>query len=99
VPGGYEQALGDIDVTFGIEGPAIGEWQAGAFDAGAIAQPVLFISGGDSVIVPPQLADAFTAKLGDPETRVIPGTDHALVVQKPDEIAQAIADFIGRHPL
>jgi hypothetical protein len=30
---------------------------------------------------------------------VVAGTDHALIVRKPDEVAAAIADFIARHPM
>ncbi len=98
VPGGYEQALADMPNYFPIEGAAIGAWMGAAYDAGALDQPVLVMWGGEGGPAA-SLAEATIAAFPDAEGVEAPGVDHALPTAAPEAAAQAIADFLARHPM
>jgi pimeloyl-ACP methyl ester carboxylesterase len=101
VPGGYEQMLDYAPSFLKYElegalrrGEGMGAWQAASFDMDAVTQPVLLIWGSESpnfqAPYAEQIRDAFLRAEG----HEIAGTDHALIIQKPDEVARAIADFL-----
>jgi pimeloyl-ACP methyl ester carboxylesterase len=57
------------------------------------------MGGTESVGFPPAATELLAELLGGAEVRLVEGADHALIEQEPDQVTQAIADFIGRHPM
>lgn len=97
VPGGYEQAVADARRL--ILGRGAAALRLPPFDPAQIAamdRPTLVLWGEESALGA-QAAAFFAATLPRAESGMIKGTDHALITQKPDEVANAIAAFIERH--
>lgn len=66
--------------------------------AAAIASsqmPVLFVTGTDDVVTPPDLARE-AATNGDHALAIIPGAGHFLPLERPAETSAAIAGFLAR---
>ncbi len=60
-----------------------------------ITAPTLLIWGGEDRIVPRSYADKFAHGIsGKPEIRVIPGAGHLAELDKPDEVAAAILEWL-----
>ena len=99
VPGGYAQAVADAPTLFEFELPALFAWDYDSDDARAITQPMLYMWGEANPVfqVPP--ASGFEGLVADLALVEIADTDHALITQKPDELAAAIAEFVARHPM
>jgi pimeloyl-ACP methyl ester carboxylesterase len=91
----YEQTVADFASAFPIEGQAMGEWQSNPLDFGAISLPIMVVWGENQWQHPLSLSQAFQQAVPQTELRPIAGADHASIVQKPDEIAHAIAEFIS----
>ena len=49
IPGAYDEALGEADLFFQVEIPAVAHWQFGPAEAERVTQPVLNLSGADTV--------------------------------------------------
>ena len=102
VPGGFQQAVDDADTFFTQEQPALLEWRFGREEARRITQPVLAVRGADS----PALWAGFTEVyelvrewFPQAEGFTLPGATHALQMQNPRPLAEALARFLARHPL
>ena len=61
-----------------------------------ISQPVLLLWGEDDKVSPPAVARYLQALLPDAELVLVPGAGHMLAEEAPDQVASAIADFLGR---
>lgn len=98
-PGALAQAVKDADTFFGVELPSLSRWDLGAEQAAAIRQPVLSVVGSETHPVWVEVAQVLRASLPDVEERTIDGVGHLLQIQRPEPVASAIADFLGRHPI
>ena len=99
VPGAVEQAIADADTFFGIELPALTEWTFGAEQAAAIHQPVLSVLGSETQPVWVEVADFLRSALPQVDECTIDGAGHLLQIQRPEPVARAMAEFLGRHPM
>jgi pimeloyl-ACP methyl ester carboxylesterase len=99
VPGAVAQAVKDADTFFGVELPGLTQWTFGAEEAASIHQPVLSVLGGDTTTLWVEVAEALRSWMSDIEEQVIEGVGHLLHVQRPEPVADAMADFLGRHPI
>ena len=61
-----------------------------------IATPTLILHGENDVIVPVDAARALAARIPDSSLVVLPDTGHVPTLTRPDEIATAIRDWLGR---
>jgi pimeloyl-ACP methyl ester carboxylesterase len=100
VPGAPKQAERDAATFFEVELPAIGEWHFTALLAGQLSQPVLTVTGTDTL---PFLAEGRTLlhnwieRAEDLEVR---GANHLLQLHSrhsATRIAEGIAEFLKRH--
>ena len=87
------------DTFFGVELPGLTQWTFGAEQAAYIHQPVLSVLGSDTATFWIDVAAYLRSWLSDVEERVIDGVGHLLHLQRPAPVADAIADFLGRHPI
>src|SRR3954462_5055298 len=90
VPGALEQTIRDADTFFGIELPALTEWEFGAEQAAAIHQPVLSMLGGETQPVWVEVAAFLRAALPRVDERTIDGAGHLLPIQRPEAVARAM---------
>jgi pimeloyl-ACP methyl ester carboxylesterase len=98
-PGAIAQAVKDADTFFGVELPGLTQWTFGAEEAASIHQPVLSVLGADTHTLWVEVAEALRNWVPDIDEHVIEGVGHLLHVQRPEPVANAMADFLGRHPI
>jgi 3-oxoadipate enol-lactonase len=94
--------VADADTFFGQELLAIQRWQLARADARRITQPVLAVVGDKSLELSPiwhERQQMLLSWLPNAEGFVLPGATHLLHVQKPREMATALALFFARHPI
>ena len=99
LPGAVAQAVKDADTFFGVELPALIEWEFGPERAAAIRQPVLSVVGTDTHPVWVETAAFLRSVLPEVEERTIDGVGHLLHIQDAEPVARAMAEFLARHPL
>jgi pimeloyl-ACP methyl ester carboxylesterase len=96
-PDGPEQVMNDTDTVFQTEAQGMIDWGFGADAAATIAQPVIYITGDNGYSTSLPQLQAWIAHIID--VAVIPDATHALLMQQPKTVAEAIAPFLQRHPL
>ncbi len=99
VPGSVAQAIKDADTFCGVDLPALSAWEFGAEDAAAVSQPVLSVLGAESGQLFVDGAELLRSWLPHVEDLTVEGTGHLLQIQRPELVADGIAEFLGRHPL
>jgi pimeloyl-ACP methyl ester carboxylesterase len=99
VPGLVAQSVNDADTFFGIELPAVVEWQFGAEQAAAIHRPVLSVLGAETRPLWVEIAAFLRASLPHVEEATIEGVGHLLQIQQPEPVARAIARFLRRNSM
>jgi 3-oxoadipate enol-lactonase len=99
VPGNVEQAAKDADTFFGIELPGLAEWRFGPEQAAAIRAPVLSVLGSETEQLWFDVAAFLRSTVPDIEEYVVQDVGHLLHVQRPRPVAEAMADFLDRHPI
>ena len=99
LPGAVTQGVKDADTFFGIELPALTEWAFSAEQAAAIQCAVLSVLGTDTHPLWVEVAAFLRASLPDVEECAIDGVDHLLHIQRPEPVARAIAEFLGRNSM
>jgi pimeloyl-ACP methyl ester carboxylesterase len=99
IPGVVAQSIKDADTFFGIELPALTEWTFGAEQAAAIHRPVLSVLGAETQPLWVEIADFLRSSLPYIEDCTIEGAGHLLQIQRPEPVARAMAEFLGRNPL
>jgi pimeloyl-ACP methyl ester carboxylesterase len=99
LPGGFEQAVADADAFFGQELPALQQWSFTHEDAGRIAQPVLAVSGENTVPTFQERLEMLVSWLPNVERVELAATTHLLHVEHPRGMAEALAAFYARHPV
>jgi pimeloyl-ACP methyl ester carboxylesterase len=99
VPGGVAQAMKDADNFFGSYLPALQTWQFGSEQATAISQPVLSVLGTESERLFVEGRDLLHSWFPQIEDCTIEGVGHLLHMQRPEPVAQGVAEFFARHPI
>lgn len=99
IPGVVAQSIKDADTFFGIELPALTEWTFGAEQAAAIHRPVLSVLGAETQPLWVEIAEFLRSSLPYIEDCTIEGAGHLLQIQRPEPVARAMAEFLGRNPL
>ena len=98
-PGAVAQAISDADTFFGIELPALTEWEFGAEQAAAIHQPVLSVLGSETLPLWVEVAEFLRSALPQVDECTIEGVGHLLHVQRPEPVARGMAEFLDRYPI
>jgi pimeloyl-ACP methyl ester carboxylesterase len=99
IPGVVAQSIKDADTFFGIELPAVTEWEFSAEQAAAIHRPVLSVVGAETQPLWMEIADFLRASLPYVEESTIDGVGHLLQIQEPEPVAREIAEFLGRNSM
>jgi len=97
IPGAVTASIQDADTFFGIELPALSAWTFGAAEARGISQPVLSVLGTETEPLWVEIATLLRSWLPRVEDCTIEGAGHLLQIQRPDAVAQGLADFFERH--
>jgi pimeloyl-ACP methyl ester carboxylesterase len=99
IPGAVAQAIKDADTFFGIELPALTEWVFGPEQAAAINQPVLSVLGTQTQPLWVEVAAFLRSSLPHVEDCTIDGVGHLLHIQRPEPVAQRMAEFLERNSM
>ncbi len=99
IPGAVAQAIGDADTFFGIELPSLTTWAFDAERAATIQQPVLSVLGTETQPLWLEVAAFLRSSLPHVEERAIGGIGHLLHIQRPEPVARAMAEFLGRNSM
>jgi 3-oxoadipate enol-lactonase len=99
IPGGWEQAVHDADMFFGIEVPELQRWQFGTAEAGRITAPVLSLVGSESDPAFSEIEELLRGLLPQLETTRVQGVNHLLHLKRPQVVAETVATFLAQHPL
>jgi 3-oxoadipate enol-lactonase len=97
IPGAVDAAVRDADTFFGVELPALGAWTFGAAEARSISQPVLSVLGTQTEPLWVDVAAALGSWIPHLEECRVEGAGHLLHVERPEPVAQGLADFLGRY--
>jgi pimeloyl-ACP methyl ester carboxylesterase len=97
VPGSVAQAVEDADTFFGVELPALTEWEFGPPQAAMIDRPVLSVLGSQTQPLWVEVAELLRSSLPQVEELTIEGVGHLLHVQRPEPVARGIAEFLERN--
>ncbi len=102
LPGGFEQGVADAATWFEQELGPFTEWSISEDDLRRLTLPVLSIVGGESEALWPRFGVThrlLLEMLPDVAGVVVPGANHGMQLQKPPDLARALADFWARKPL
>jgi pimeloyl-ACP methyl ester carboxylesterase len=99
IPGAVTQSIKDADTFFGVELPALTRWTFGPQQAAAIRRPVLSVIGADTQPLWLEIAEFLRSSLPHVEQRTIDRVGHLLQIQRPEPVAQAIAEFLTRNSI
>ena len=99
VPRGVAQAVDDADNFFGSELPALNTWHFGSTEAETISQPVLSVLGTQTEAWFVGGHDLLHSWFPQVEDLTIGGVGHLLHMQRPNRVAQGLAEFLARHRL
>jgi pimeloyl-ACP methyl ester carboxylesterase len=98
-PGAVAQAVEDADTFFGVELPALTEWDFGAEEAAAIGKPVLSLLGSRTEPLWVEVAAFLRSSLPQVEELTIDGVGHLLHAQRPEPVARGMAEFLLRNTI
>ena len=98
-PGAVAQAVEDADTFFGVELPALTEWEFGPQQAAAIGRPVLSVLGSQTQPLWVEVADFLRSSLPHVEELTVDGVGHLLHVQRPEPVARGMAEFLQRNAI
>jgi pimeloyl-ACP methyl ester carboxylesterase len=99
IPGAVTQAVKDADTLFGIELPALTEWEFGPQQAAAIDRPVLSVLGSETLPLWVEVAEFLRSSLPYVEECTVDEVGHLLHIQRPEPVARGMAEFLERNPL
>ena len=99
IPGALEQAVRDADTFFGVELPAMSEWEFGAEQAARLDRPVLSVVGSETQPVWVEVAEFLRSALPQIDECRIDGAGHLLQIQRPEPVARGMAAFLRQHPM
>lgn len=98
VPGGVERALRTAGDFFEGYLPALNGWTFGAEQAGAISQPALSVHGTRTNQLFVDSNALLRRWLPQLEDHSVEGVGHLLHIERPEPVAEGIAEFLARHP-
>jgi pimeloyl-ACP methyl ester carboxylesterase len=99
LPGAVAQAVEDAHTFFGVELPALTEWEFGPKQAAAVAHPVLSVLGSETRPLWVEVADFLRSRVAHVEELTIEGVGHLLHVQRPEPVARGMAGFLERNAM
>jgi pimeloyl-ACP methyl ester carboxylesterase len=99
IPAAYGEALGEADLFFQAEMPAVQQWSFGPDDARRIPHPVLNVLGAESAPRFAEGSELLQSWFPQAERLSVPGAGHLLMVQNPTALARGLRDFFARHPI
>jgi pimeloyl-ACP methyl ester carboxylesterase len=99
LPGATEQMQRDTETFFDTDLPALLSWRFDAKDARRVGCPVLHISGSDSGPWFAEVRDLVLTWFPQADDVLLGGADHSLVLTHTAKVADALVDFLGRHPI
>jgi pimeloyl-ACP methyl ester carboxylesterase len=99
IPGAAAQAVEDADTFFGVELPALIEWEFGAEQASAIDRPVLSVLGSETEPAWVETAEFLRVSLPDVDELTVDGVGHLLHIQSPEPVARGMAEFLERNAM
>lgn len=99
LPGSVPQAIKDADTFFGVELPALSGWEFGPEEAAALRCPVMSVFGTGTQPLWVDVADFLRHAVPQVEDCPIDGVGHLLHIERPQPVADALADFLARHPM
>ena len=97
--GAFERALADCDTAFDVEQDALQQWSFTADDAARIRQPVLSVTGEESIAIVNEIRSLVKQWIPHAEELMVPHANHALPYMNPHGVADGLALFLDRHPL
>ena len=92
-----ELALADVPTLFENDLTAGSSWQLNEKVTGTLDHPTLLVMGSETGPIFRESNAALAALLRHVETLEVSGAGHFVHVEAPREIAEALADFVGRH--
>jgi pimeloyl-ACP methyl ester carboxylesterase len=98
-PGVVAQSIKDADTFFGVELPTLAAWNLDSSQAASLTTPVLSVLGWKTLPLWFEVAAFLQANIRDLHEARIDGVGHLLHLQRPEPVAEAIAEFVGRHPI
>lgn len=102
LPGAFEQAVADAAGCFESDLPGGLGSQLGEQELRRIGQPALVVLGEGSLALHPRFGETYRLLLDwlpDAEGFRLPGATHLLQLENPAGVADALASFLGRHPI
>jgi pimeloyl-ACP methyl ester carboxylesterase len=99
LPGALAQAGADADTFFGVELPALTEWEFGPRQAAAIERPVLSVLGSETLLLWVEVAEFLRSYLPQVEELTVDGVGHLLHIQRPEPVARGMAEFLERNAI
>ncbi len=99
VPDAFSEAIAEADLFFQAEMAAVQSWSFGPADAERVTQPVLNVLAANTVSRFVEGAELIQSWFPQAERVSIPDAGHLMLVQNPQAVAQALADFFTRHPI
>ena len=99
IPGVVAQSIKDADTFFGVELPAVAGWTFGREQAAAIHRPVLSVIGAETQPLWVEIAEFLRSSLPHVEECTIDGAGHLLQIQRPEPVAQRMAEFLRRNAM
>lgn len=97
IPGGADRALEEADFFFGSDLPALQTWTFGPEQAASISQPVLSVLGSETERWFVDSAQLLRSWFPQIEELTLDGAGHLLQMQRPEPVAEGLAEFLGRH--
>ena len=88
VPGAVAQSVEDADTFFGVELPALTEWEFGPEQAAAIERPVLSVLGSETQPLWVEVAEFLRSSIPQVEEFTVDGVGHLLHIQRPEPVAR-----------
>jgi 3-oxoadipate enol-lactonase len=98
-PTALEMAVVDLDTFFQVELPALQGWRFNASDAARIRQPVLVIVGTQTVPFFSEGHALLKQWIPRADELVVREATHGLQIMKPRDVAEGLAEFLGRHSI
>jgi pimeloyl-ACP methyl ester carboxylesterase len=102
LPQAFAQSVADAGTTFEVDMPSLAEWRFAEAEARRISGPILSVLGAESDALWPRFGETYRqlrAWLPRADGYVLPEATHALQLQNPRGMAEALALFLDAHPL
>jgi pimeloyl-ACP methyl ester carboxylesterase len=99
LPEGIVEMMRNARILFELEAPQIVRYPFNESDAQHIHQPILYLVSDGFAVASARVRQRFHSWLPQTEEVVIDNADHALPLQRPKALAEALSDFLGRNPI